>query len=330
LVLGRAWAAPGDASLPSPHAIDVPKWFAQSFLDVREDIRDATREGKRLLVYFGQDGCPYCKALMKVNFGQPDIVAKTRAHFVPIALNIWGDREVTWLDGRKVSEKELARILRVQYTPTLLFLDEQGAVVLRLNGYSPPDKFRVALDYVSGRKESLQSFTDFQAGLEPEKPGGKLALQPFFERGTPDLRRALSSSGKPVVVLFERTSCRDCAEMHRDGFTRAEVRSLISAFKVLQVNALGSGRVVTGEGRSATERDWARALQIVNTPTLVFFDAAGAEVFRVEGYVRPFHLASALEYVASGAYREEPSFQRFVQKRADALRAAGQAVNLMK
>ena len=118
--------------------------------------------------------------------------------------------------------------------------------------------------------------------------------------------------------------------MHREGFTRAEVRSLISAFKVLQVNALGSGPVVTGEGRSATERDWARALQIVNTPTLVFFDPHGSEIFRVEGYVRPFHLAAALDYVASGAYRGEPSFQRFIQKRADALRSSGGEVDVWK
>ena len=328
LVLGRAWAAAGEASPPSPHAIDIPKWFAESFLDLREDIRDAAREDKRLLVYFGQDGCPYCKALMKVNFGDPDIVARTRRHFVPVALNIWGDREVTWLDGRKVTEKELARILRVQYTPTLLFFDEQGAVVLRLNGYTPPDKFRVALDYVGGHQEKRQSFTDYQAGLQPEGPGAKLATQPFFERGTPDLRRALAASGKPAVVVFERTSCRDCAEMHREAFTRPEVRRLLSTFKVLQVDAFGSGPVVTGAGKRATERDWARELQIVNTPSLVFFDAAGRETFRVEGYVRPFHLASALDYVASGAYRDEPSFQRFIQKRADALRAAGIKVDI--
>ncbi len=55
---------------PSPHAVDIPRWFTESFLDIREDIQDATRQQKRLLIYFGQDGCPYCKALMKVNFGQ--------------------------------------------------------------------------------------------------------------------------------------------------------------------------------------------------------------------------------------------------------------------
>jgi thioredoxin-related protein len=67
----------------------------------------------------------------------------------------------------------------------------------------------------------------------------------------------------------------------------------------------------------------------VYAPTWVFFDANG-EVLRVESYTRPFHLASALEYVSSGAYRNEPSFQRFVQARAERLRASGQSVDLWK
>jgi hypothetical protein len=48
----------------------------------------------------------------------------------------------------------------------------------------------------------------------------------------------------------------------------------------------------------------------------------------VEAYLRPFHLASSLEYVASGAYRSEPSFQRFVQARAERIRAAGGRADL--
>lgn len=328
LIAGSAWAAQGDAYAPSPHAIDIPKWFTESFLDFREDIRDSARQDKRLLLYFGQDGCPYCKALMKVNFGEPDIVAKTRRHFTPIALNLWGDREVTWVDGRKLTEKELARILRVQFTPTLLFFDEKGGVVLRLNGYTPPEKFRLALDYASRRMEDKQSFTDFLAG-QPAEPGAPpLAAQAFFERGNPDLPRLLRTSRKPVLAVFERKACRECAELHREGFARPEVRELLARFSVVQLDLLGARAVVTQEGKGATEREWARSLQVLNTPSLVFFDAGGREVFRSEGYLRPFHLASTLDYVASGAYRDEPSFQRFIQKRADAMRAAGRKVDL--
>ncbi len=75
---------------------------------------------------------------------------------------------------------------------------------------------------------------------------------------------------------------------------------------------------------------WAQDLKIAYAPTLVFFDATGLEVFRAESYLRPFHLASVLEYVASGAYRTEPSFQRYVQARADRLRAGGETVDLWK
>src|SRR5947208_1532417 len=97
------------AEEPSPYAIDIPPWFANTFLDFREDIRDAARDGKRVMAYFGQDGCPYCKQLMVNNFSQRDIVARMHASFVAVALNIWGDRETTWVDGVVRPEKALAR-----------------------------------------------------------------------------------------------------------------------------------------------------------------------------------------------------------------------------
>jgi thioredoxin-related protein len=330
LLAGPAHAAPGDAYGPSPYAIEIPGWFTETFLDVREDISDAAREGKRLMLYFGQDGCPYCKRLMEVNFRQPDIVATTQRHFVAVALNLWGDREVTWVDGRKVTEKELARILRVQFTPTLLFFDEEGKVALRLNGYPPPDKFRVALDYVSRHQEGKASFTDFLAASKPGSSGARLPQEPFFERGTLDFAGLLKTSGKPLAVLFERTACPDCTELHREAFSRPEVRELLARFKFVQLDVSGERKLVAPDGSKTTEREWARSLGVTNTPSLVFFEGSGKEVFRSEGYLRPFHLASALDYVASGAYRGEPSFQRFIQKRADGMRAEGKVVDLWK
>ena len=43
---------------------------------------------------------------------------------------------------------------------------------------------------------------------------------------------------------------------------------------------------------------------------------------------QPFHLASGLEYVASGAYLEQPSFQRYLQQRAERIRSSGGTVEL--
>ena len=79
------------AQVASPNAIDIPAWFTETFLDFPEDAREAAREKKRLMLYFGQDGCPYCRELMQTNFTQPAIVDKARRNFVAIALNVWGE-----------------------------------------------------------------------------------------------------------------------------------------------------------------------------------------------------------------------------------------------
>ncbi len=317
------------AQVPAPHAIDIPKWFAESFLDFRDEVRDAAREHKRVMVYVGQDGCPYCKALMTVDFGQPDIVARTRRDFVSIALNLWGDREVTWVDGRTMTEKALARSLKIQYTPTLLFLDRKGGTVLRLNGYLPPASFRVALEYASLPGEPRESFTDYLArrtGSRGEGAGTGARGRAFGD-ATTDLPRILHA-GKPVLALYEYDGCDDCAQLRREGFSRPEVRELLARFSVVALDLAGARKVVTPEGGATDERRWAHALQVVYAPTLVFFDAGGHEVFRSEGYLKPFHLAATLDYVASGAYRSQPSFQRYVQERSEGLRARGQAVEL--
>jgi thioredoxin-related protein len=62
-----------------------------------------------------------------------------------VALHVFGERELQWTDGRKMREKELARELGIRGTPTLVFLDENGAVVLRRVGYVSPERFAATL-----------------------------------------------------------------------------------------------------------------------------------------------------------------------------------------
>jgi thioredoxin-related protein len=312
---------------PSPHAIDIPAWFKPSFLDFRDEIADAAKAGKRLMVYFGQDGCPYCRELMRVNFSQKDVAEQTRKHFDAIAINMWGDREVTWLDGKSYSEKSFASLLKVQFTPTLLFFDERGKVVLRLNGYYPPHKFSAALDYVAGRHESRTTFATYLAQNAREQATGRLHDQPFFLKPPHDLARS-RKVGKPLAVVFEQKECAGCDEMQREGFREKSFRSLVDRFDVVRLELFGRDRLITPGGKESTEEQWARELAVAYTPTIVFFDRAGKEVFRIEGYLRPFHLVSSFDYVASGAYEKEPSFQRYVQARAAKIRESGGKVQL--
>lgn len=277
-------------------AQEPPSWFTESLLHLPDDVAEAAKERKRVVLYFGQDGCPYCKQLMEVNFRQRAIADKMRRNYVAIALNIWGDREVTWTDGRTISEKRLAAMLKVQFTPTLIVLDDKGAVALRMNGYYPPHRFEQAM------------FSSSSGADRAANPA--LNQQPFFLSSNDPRRR-----GKPLLVLFETPHCAECDELHRVSFARKEVLEQIARFDVLQFTP-------------ADAPPWAQGLKVAYVPTLVLLDPRGVEVLRMEAYFRPFHVAGALEYVASGAYRKEPSLQRFLQARAERLRSRGETVDL--
>lgn len=323
---------PAAAQVASPHAIDIPRWFSNSLLDFKDEIPEAARAGKRVMVYFGQDGCPYCKALMKANFGPgaagEAITDKTRRHFVAIAINIWGDNEVTWIDGRRFTEKALARELNVQFTPTLLFFDTDARLALRLNGYQPPERFTHVLDYVIQRQDRQQSLAEYMATALPEP-----ALQPrgprpyLMARPTQLARRA---GGKPLAVIFESPSCKPCAELHDEAFTRPGLKALLARFDVASLTPGPARPLQQPDGRAGDTRRFARDLQPGLYPTVVFFNSQGREVFRFDGYMRPFHVESAFDYVASGAWQHEPQFQRFVQQRADRLREQGRPVDLWR
>jgi thioredoxin-related protein len=327
--IALAMASGAHAQVVAPDAIDIlPPWFVETFFDFQEDIADAAKDRRRLLVYFGQDGCPYCRQLMVNNFSQQRIVEKTRAHFVAIALNIWGDREIKWVDGRAMPEKDLARLLKVQFTPTLLFFDERGEVIVRLDGYYPPQRFEAVLDYVAARRENGESLGDYLARTVRETASPALHDEPFFMRPPYDLRR--KAGGKPLAVLFETADCPGCDELHREAFRRPEILALLERFDVARFALGAPTALTTPSGAATTAQAWARTLGVAYTPTVVFFDTSDAEVFRISAYLRPFHLAGSLQYVADGGYRSEPSFQRYLQRRADQLRARGEEVNLWR
>ncbi|HRI18083.1 MAG TPA: hypothetical protein PL196_06135 [Burkholderiaceae bacterium] len=111
---------------------------------------------------------------------------------------------------------------------------------------------------------------------------------------------------------------------------RAEVQAQLKRFDIARFALSDPREVVIPDGRKLAAQAWARELGIGYTPTVVFFDAGGREVFRIEGYQRPFHLAGSFEYVASGGYRTEPEFQRYLRAKAERMRAAGQPVELWR
>ena len=299
---------------------EKPDWFKTSFLEFEEDVAEAAAEGRRVMLYFHQDGCPYCARLVEENFTDPELKSYIVEHFDGISLNMWGDRDVVSVSGRDFTEKTFAAALQVQYTPTLVFLDESGKVALRLNGYYPPDDMRAALRFVAQKLEKQMSFAQYR--LDSLARDGELLREDFFIEQS-DLQELLRDAGQPLVVYFESADCRECETMHRRILPDGPTRELVRQASNVQLNIASEQALVTPDGRRTTPKQWARDLDIAYTPSLLFFDAAGKEVMRIDAFLKTFHFQSVYAYVLEKAYLEEPRFQRYISARADHLREAG-------
>ncbi|MDT8405022.1 thioredoxin family protein [Sulfuriflexus sp.] len=308
---------------------EMPDWFKPSFLDVQADVEEAAASGKRLMLYFHQNGCPYCSRLVKDNFTRSkEVIAYMQEHFDAIDMNMWGDRAVTGLDGKEYNEKSYAASLKVWFTPTILFFDEQGKVALRINGYYDPEKFMHVLRYVAEKKETEMSFAEYYKQFTAPKTRTAAALhsEPFFARPPYDLA-ALSKGKKPVAVFFEQADCADCEQMHKTTLKDADTLAVINGFHVIQLDRYADTPLVTPAGKQTTASQWADELNIAYAPSVVLFDG-DKEIIRIEAFLKTFHVQSVFDYVLSGGYKTETSFQRYIEHRADRIRDTGKTVDL--
>jgi len=300
---------------------DFNSVLSESLHEFPEELRDAAKAGKRVVVYFEQDNCPICRRMVQTNFSQKDIVDALKRDFVVIPVDVWGARDTTWVDGKSRTEKVLAAHLGVRFTPVLFFLDERGGLVLRANGYMPPHEFRAALAFVAGRMEKNTTFAEYAAAQPHPVAAKTLAMQPFFDAAADTRPR-----GKPTAILFETPECIECDRMHQEGFSDADVMKQVPGLRWVRLALHGTELVTAPDGSATTAAALAGRMRVTTSPSLVFVEAGGQEAFRLEGYPRAWHFASALEYVASGQWRSEPQFMKYLQMRADRHRAEGRDV----
>jgi thioredoxin-related protein len=111
------------APVPSDHGL-TQDWFLESFLNLPEDLAEASAAGQRFAVVFEQRGCPYCLEMHNDHLARPEIEGFIRPRFRLLALDLHGARPVTDFDGEVLEERALARRWRVTFTPTVVFLPE--------------------------------------------------------------------------------------------------------------------------------------------------------------------------------------------------------------
>lgn len=135
-----------DFFLSPPYALDRTHWPAE----------------RPLIVFFEQGDCHACDILHTGPLQQEGIL-KRIDRFETIQLRVSGNENVITPAGERTSAKQWAEQLGIFYTPTLLFFDERGKEIIRVDSVVQFYRLRNVLDYVlSGGYKQYPNFQQWR------------------------------------------------------------------------------------------------------------------------------------------------------------------------
>lgn len=151
ILFSATWVAASEIGDDGLHKTD---WMRDTFKDLREDLAEANAEGKRLVLFFEQRGCIYCKKMHEDVFSDPTVSDYIEEHFFVVQLNLHGDTDAVDFDGQEMSEKDLARRWGILFTPTIMFLPQEVD-----DGVIAPQAAVATMPGAFGRGTTLDLFT---------------------------------------------------------------------------------------------------------------------------------------------------------------------------
>jgi thioredoxin-related protein len=140
-------------------------FFQETFGDFAEELETANEQGKSgIMLFFEEEGCPYCAWMKQKVLNQPRVQDWYRKHFLLFTVDIRGDNELTDFDGTTKSAKRLASSYnRRELTPTIAFFGPQGDLVYRKLGVvRTADEFLWLGEFVVGGHYKRTKFTRFK------------------------------------------------------------------------------------------------------------------------------------------------------------------------
>jgi thioredoxin-related protein len=292
-------------------ALTYPDWFKLSLGDLNDDLAEAKKAGKKgIITYFGQKRCAYCEQFFKTSLSDIDIKNYLQKHYDLIAFDIWGIDDIIDTDGTTYTERELSIHYKTNFTPSLVFYDDEGTPVFRLRGFYPPYKFRAALQYVTEGFYKKETFSDYFARANPGEYFllGGLTERDFFLEPPYDLA-ALRENNKPTAVFFEQGNCHACDLLHSAPLSKELSIGEIEKMNVIQLNMWADTEVITPQGKKTTAKEWAKSLDLFYAPSIVFFDADGKEIIRVDSVTHFYRLWGVMDYVNQEGYKKAKDYQ---------------------
>jgi len=303
-------------------AHSMPEWFKDSFMDISEDVEEAKEENKHVMLFMTLNFCPYCTKMLNNNFKEGSkLQPYIQENFDVIGIDIKGSKEISVNEDLVLTEKEYAKHLNVQYTPTIIFLNQSNEVVVRINGYRSIDNFKYILDFVKNKEYKNMKLTQY---IEKVKNKTFYTLQ---ENKLFNEINDLSKIDGPLAVIFEDGSCTQCDYLHTNTLQNIDVLKEMDKFTVVRLDASSSTKITTPSGVVTTAKKWAEDLVLDYRPGILLFNNK-KEQARIDALLYSFHFKELFRFVSTKKYITYKSFLDYLRVRQTQLLKSGKNIDI--
>lgn len=298
-------------------AHSMPEWFKQSFMDINEDVEEATEENKHLMMFMTLKFCPYCTKMLNDSFVKDaELQPYIEKNFDVIAVDIRGNKEVTLDENTVLSEMEYAKHISVQITPTVLIFDENGEIVVRVNGYRSAKNFKHILDFAKNKEYKKMTLTKYLEKVK-NKTLYKLKENKSFQK-----LNDLSTINGPLAVIFEDGSCTQCEYLHNTTLKNKDVIKEMAKYTVVRFDSNSEQKIITPSGMKTNPKEWASELLLDYRPGIILFNDK-KEQARIDALLYSFHFKELFRFVSHKEYIKYKSYLDYLKPRQKELLEKG-------
>ena len=143
---------------------DFDRGVAQSgslnWNDFSSAVNAADDNGKTLFLFFEAEWCGFCKQMKSEVFPMDSVQDKVEG-FLPVSIDIESDEKIVYLN-QEMSQKSFSHQMRIDATPTIMFMSKEGEVIGRYRGFADDKELIQLLDYIGGGDVENVDFAEYK------------------------------------------------------------------------------------------------------------------------------------------------------------------------
>jgi len=139
-----------------------------------------------------------------------------------------------------------------------------------------------------------------------ESDNGQAFFNSSFGNLTEELQAAKTQGKQGIILFFEMEACPYCRVMRQNLFTQPQVKQAYQQkFLIFSIDIKSDVELSDFAGKQFTQKTFAAANRVRSTPTTIFYDLQGQELYRFVGMSQNSQEFLALaDYVLSKQYQQ--------------------------